>query len=99
MVIVVFKNKPRQDIDRAEYEATFGHMYQLASAMPGFISIDGYAAEDGSELAVVKFESEETLAAWKNHPEHVKTQERAREEFYESYSIIVGEVIRDYTFS
>lgn len=32
---------------------------------PAFISINGYAAADGSGLAVVRFESEEALQAWK----------------------------------
>jgi heme-degrading monooxygenase HmoA len=98
MVITLFRSELRADIDQAAYEAAFGEMYELASQMPGFISIDGYSGSDGSELAVVCFESEETLRAWREHPEHVKTQERARAEFYTAYQITVAEVTRSYVF-
>jgi heme-degrading monooxygenase HmoA len=98
MVIVLFRNQVRPDIDQAEYERTFARMFEVASQMPGFISIEGFAGEDGSDLAVVKFESEETLAAWKAHPEHVAVQERARREFYDTYHITVATPIREYEF-
>jgi len=98
VVIVLFRNNPRADIDQAEYESAFVKMLELAQQMPGFVSIDGYSGSDGSELAVVRFESEETLAAWKNHPEHVEMQARAREAFYDSYHITVATQIREYGF-
>ncbi|MGB0096248.1 MAG: antibiotic biosynthesis monooxygenase [Solirubrobacteraceae bacterium] len=56
-------------------------MFGVASQMPGFIGIERYAAADGGELAIVKFESEEAQAAWRSHPEHVKIQRRARQAF------------------
>ena len=91
MVIVVFKSTPRPGIDRVEYERTFGRMFELASQMPGFHSIEGYSSEGGDELAIVRFESEETLAAWRNQPEHVRVQERARTEFYDAYQTYFSE--------
>jgi heme-degrading monooxygenase HmoA len=67
--------------------------------MAGFISIDTYAGEDGAGLAVERFESEEALQAWKTHPEHVKTQARGREAFFESYRMTVAtSIIREYDF-
>lgn len=98
MVIVLFKARVREGVDLADYESTFVRMVELASGMPGFIDIEGYSAADGGELAVVRFESEETLLAWKNHPEHVATQQRGREEFFDSYHITVADRIREYGF-
>jgi heme-degrading monooxygenase HmoA len=99
MVIVLFEQKLRADIDKAEFEQTLGRMVGLASKMPGFISIDGYTAADGGGLAVVRFESEESLKAWKFDPEHLRTQARGREAFFESYKITVAtQVIRSYDF-
>lgn len=99
MMIVLFEHRLRADIDKAEYDRASERMAELASQMPGFISINGYAAEDGGVLAVVRFESEEALEAWRKHPEHVKTQERAREAFYESYKITVASsIVREYSF-
>ena len=97
MVIALFEYRLRADLDTAEWEQTFGRMVALASEMPGVISIDGYASEDGVSLAVVRFESEEALRAWKNHPEHVLAQARGREAFFDAYKVTVASpVIREY---
>lgn len=98
MVIVLFKAQVRAGVDLADYESTFIRMVELASEMPGFIDIEGYSAADGRELAVVCFESEKALLDWKNHPEHVATQRRGREEFFASYHITVAERIREYGY-
>ena len=99
MVIVLLEHRLRADIDKAEWEQAFTRMVGLASKMPGFISINGYAAADGSGLAVARFESEEAVQAWKTHPEHVKTQARGREAFFESYKLTVATpIIREYSF-
>lgn len=99
MIVVLFENKLSPDVDSGEYEEAFARMYGLVSQMPGFISIDGYTKEDGSELAVVRFESESTLSEWKNHPDHLVVQARGREAFYESYKITVTEQVREYGFA
>ena len=49
--------------------------------MPGFISFRRYTSEDGETLAVTEFASAEALAAWRDHPDHGKAQQRGRNEF------------------
>jgi heme-degrading monooxygenase HmoA len=99
MVIALFKFRLRPDIDMAEWEQTFVRMVGLASEMPGFVSVEPYAAEDGSGLAVVRFESEAALQAWKTQPDHVVTQGRGREAFFDSYHMTVAtSIIREYDF-
>ena len=99
MFTVQFKITPRENVDQAEYERTFQRMLELVSQMPGFLGMDGYAGEDGTELAVARFESDEVVKAWKQHPEHLKTQERGRREFFAAYDITVAEVVRHYEWS
>jgi heme-degrading monooxygenase HmoA len=100
MVIALFEHRLRSDIDTAEWEQAFGRMVSLASAMPGFGSINGYASQDGGGLAVVRFESEEAMQAWRAHPEHTKTQARGRDAFFESYRLTVASpVVREYFWS
>ena len=98
MVVVVFRIRLRPDLDVADYEATGERMAELASAMPGFAGMD-YAAVDGGELLVVRFESHETLAAWRNHPEHLEAQQAGRERFFAHYSIEVCDEVRSYEFT
>jgi heme-degrading monooxygenase HmoA len=99
MEIVLFHIQTRPDIDRVEYEAAFQHMLELVSQVPGFLGIEGFAGEDGSELAVARFESQEAIAQWRDHPEHVQTRQRGREAFFAAYDISIGTISRQYHWS
>lgn len=98
MEIVLFQVRTRSDVDHDAYERAFGQMLELVSTVPGFIGIDGFTAEDGSELAVARFDSPEAVAAWREHPEHVRTRERGRNEFFSAYDITVATVSREYAW-
>jgi heme-degrading monooxygenase HmoA len=101
MVVVVFRSRMRQDIPEkkmAELSAMAQRMYELASGMPGFISYKDFVAEDGENVSVVEFESPETLAAWRDHPEHKLVQARGRTDYFAEYHIQVCSPVRDYSF-
>jgi heme-degrading monooxygenase HmoA len=97
MVVVVFSIKLRPDLPISEYEETATQMAELAATMPGFIGMD-YAATEGGELLVVRFDSHETLQAWHDHPDHVAVQQRGRERFFADYRIEICDEIRSYEF-
>ncbi len=99
MEIVLFRIRTRDDIDAEEYSKTFEQMLQLVSEIPGFNRIHGYTGEDGTELAVAEFESPEAIAAWRDHPAHVRTRQRGREEFFAEYDITIATVSRHYSWS
>lgn len=99
MEIVLFQIRTRADIDAQAYERAFVEMVELVSQLPGFISVEAFAGEDGSELALARFESEDAIAAWREHPDHVLTQHRGRTEFFASYAITVATVSRHYDWS
>jgi heme-degrading monooxygenase HmoA len=98
-VIVVFRSRLQPDADLAALEVAGARMYELGAAMPGFVSYKDFAAEDGETLTLVEFETEEQLLAWRNHPEHVEVQTRARAEFFSEYAITVSEARRAYHFN
>ena len=96
MVIALFEHKLRADIDTAEWEQTVGRMVRRAVEMPGFVSVNGYKAADGTGLAVVRFVSEDALDLWEAHPEHRVIQARGREAFFDYYKTTVAtEVVRE----
>lgn len=99
MVVVLFGTTMRNDANLDEYRERSRRMSELVQQIPGFISIEGFTAEDGGEVSIARFESEASLDAWRFHPEHVDTQRRAREAFYEKYWVQVCTTIRDYEFS
>src|SRR4051812_23426684 len=97
MVVVVFKATLRPDAPLEEYEATGGRMFELVSALPGFLGAD-FVETDGSELVIARFESHEALDAWRTNLEHLAAQQRGRESFYAHYDIDVCDVVRSYSF-
>jgi len=99
MVVIVFRARLRDGVDAERLAAAGSRMYELASAMPGFLSYKDYAAEDGESLTLIEFASPETLAAWRDHPEHVAVQRQGRDEFFADYRIQVCEPQRDYRYS
>lgn len=99
MEIVLFRNRTRPDIDAEAYQQAFMDMLEKVAEIPGFVDIHGFAGEDGSELAVVRFESPEAMAMWRDQPDHVRTRQRGREEFFDSYDLTVATVSRQYDWT
>jgi heme-degrading monooxygenase HmoA len=98
MITIVFRTRLRADADLAELAILDTRMAELAAGMPGFVSYKDFAAEDGEALSLIEFESLETLAAWRRHPEHVAAQLRGRDEFFAEYHILVCETVRAYAY-
>src|SRR5215831_5984042 len=99
-VISLFRFRMRDltSTQRDEYSSTAERLLTLASAMPGFISFRHYTSDDGETLAVVEFASAEALAAWRDHPDHRKAQQRGRDEFYSEYEVTNCAVMHRYGY-
>ena len=98
MIIVVFRARLRPDADLPELGRIGERMAELAKGTLGLISHKDYTAEDGENVTVVEFASEPDLLAWRQHPEHVLAQQRARRDFFSDYRIQVCRVERSYHF-
>lgn len=98
-VVVIFKTHLRDGADTAEYKRASRRMNELVKEIPGFISIKGFTSEDGEEIDIVRFQNETALEAWRTQPEHRRTQDRGRREFYDHYSIQACKVVRDYEWT
>lgn len=97
MVVTVFRSRLKPGME-AEIEPVGARMYELASSMPGFISYREYQSGDGESVALVEFDSKDSLAAWRNHPEHLAAQAQGRSRWFADYRIQVCEVVREYSF-
>ena len=94
-VIVVGDLKLREDAVLDEYGRLGQRMYDIVSNLPGFLSVKSFKAEDGEELTIFRFASEQALEAWRTHPEHVETMKRGHAEFYSSGFLQVCKVVRE----
>ncbi|HEU6447799.1 MAG TPA: antibiotic biosynthesis monooxygenase [Verrucomicrobiae bacterium] len=97
MVITIFRSRLRPE-HREEYDRWAKKIQDIAVTMPGFISIKTFTADDGERVSIVEFESEETMLAWRNQPDHRQAQELGRKVFYSEYHIQVCQPVRDYRF-
>jgi heme-degrading monooxygenase HmoA len=87
MYLTVFRNRKRPEMDDAAYQADNARMEELAAAQPGYISIKGFAAEDGELVSISLWETEAAAKAWGSHPEHAVVQARGRSDYYDSYTL------------
>jgi heme-degrading monooxygenase HmoA len=78
-----------------EYSRTAGHLRELALSKYGCLEFNS-CAEDGREIAVSYWDSEEQIRAWKQNPEHLAAQQAGRARWYRSYRVQVVEITREY---
>jgi heme-degrading monooxygenase HmoA len=93
-VIVIGDLKLRHDASIDEHDRLGERMYGIVSQLPGFLSVKSFRSDDGEELTVFRFSSENALEAWRTHPEHVEAMKRGHAEFYVSGFLEVCKVIR-----
>jgi heme-degrading monooxygenase HmoA len=99
MEMVAFIARPKNDVDPQEYQRTFERMLARVTELPGFVDIRGFAGADGTELALARFTTREAIEEWRDHPEHARTRQRGRDEFFEAYEITIATVWKNYDWS
>ncbi len=93
MFVVIFRAKAAA-LD-VEYVKTAAHLRELALASFGcveFVSV----SEGATEIALSYWRDEESIRRWKAHSEHLLAQELGRERWYESYTVQIAEIRREY---
>jgi heme-degrading monooxygenase HmoA len=93
MFVVIFRAKVKQ-FD-SEYSATAARMRELA--LTKFGCIEFHAVTEGDhEIALSYWPDEVSIKAWRMYPEHLAAQKLGKERWYESYSVQVAEIGREY---
>ena len=78
------------------YDDMAAAMEALARTMPGYIGHEAARGGDGFGITVSYWESEEAIANWKRHADHLAAQRRGRKEWYKDYTVRVARVTRSY---
>lgn len=89
-VVTVFRSRRRQGKDAA-YGEMSRDMEDAARVSTGFVDYAEFTAADGERVAVVTFANLEAHAAWRDDVRHRAAQRMGREQFYDDYSVQVGE--------
>lgn len=93
MYVVIFRAKLRT-LD-PEYFKLAARMRELALGQFGCLEFHA-VTEGRNEVALSYWPSEEHIRSWKSHPEHVLAQEAGRKRWYESYSVQIAQITREY---
>ena len=97
MIAVIFEVWPKPE-HKQEYLDLAAELRPILETIDGFISIERFESltEKGKILSLSFFRDEEAVAAWRNVPQHRKTQGMGRAKIFEDYRLRIAGVIRDY---
>jgi heme-degrading monooxygenase HmoA len=97
MIAVIFEVRPKPE-RKQEYLDLAAELRPILETVDGFISIERFESltEKGKILSLSFFRDEEAVAAWRNIPEHRRTQAKGRASIFENYRLRIAGVIRDY---
>ena len=93
VLVVIFRAKIRSFDD--DYVTTANRMRDLALAEFGCLEFHA-VCEDDNEVALSYWPDEESIRAWKAHPDHVLAQKSGKERWYDSYIVQVARIQREY---
>jgi heme-degrading monooxygenase HmoA len=93
---VIFSSRRRDDGGDDGYDAASARMLELVQAQPGFLGAESVRGADGFGITVAYFESEEAIAAWRDHAEHAAARARGRAGWYRHFELRVAKVERAY---
>ncbi|HJP44997.1 MAG TPA: antibiotic biosynthesis monooxygenase [Arenicellales bacterium] len=83
-----------------EYSELAEKVFPEVDKIDGFISVEGFESliEPGKNLSLSFWRDEESIQRWRDHPEHAKVMQQARDRVFSSYRITVSSSMRDYRF-
>lgn len=79
------------------YKAMSDYMNTLAATQNGFIGIESAREEIG--ITVSYWHSLEDIQSWKSNLDHQMAQQLGKEKWYESYTVRICKVEREYSFT
>jgi heme-degrading monooxygenase HmoA len=89
---VIFTSMRNGD-DPEGYDEMAMSMYALASQQPGFLGVE--MVHEGAAGATISYwATEDDVAAWGRHVEHLVAQRLGRERWYDGYELRVARVDR-----
>ncbi|WP_131740511.1 antibiotic biosynthesis monooxygenase family protein [Actinomadura roseirufa] len=95
-IAIYIRSTLSDDLDG--YDEVDDAMGKLSQEQPGYLGRESLPSGENEERSVIYWADEESLKAWRLHPEHQVAIRLGRERFYTSYDIRVARVEREYGF-
>jgi len=100
MYVIIFEVYPHAS-QKDRYFELAAQLRESLVKQPGFIQVERFQSliNEGKILSLSSWESEEAIAGWRAHAEHMVVQKEGKDRIFDSYRLRVAQVIRDYDFS
>lgn len=95
MYAVIFKAEINM-LDET-YVETAAHLRELAMNKYGCMGFSS-VCEDGQEISVSYWPSQEAIQNWKQDATHLQAQAAGRSKWYKSYTVQIVEIAREYEY-
>src|SRR5947209_18124378 len=97
MIAVIFEVWPKPE-HKQQYLDLAAELRPILEKIDGFISVERFESltEKGKILSLSFFRDEAAVEAWRNIPQHRKTQGLGRAKIFSDYRLRIAGVIRDY---
>lgn len=95
-VAVIFTS--RRTPDDAGYDAMAEQMRRLAAQQRGYVGFESVHDASGAGISVSYWADHEAARTWKTNAEHLVAQATGRTRWYDSYTVRVATVEREYSF-
>ena len=97
MIAVIFEVWPKPE-HKQQYLDLAAELRPILEQIDGFVSIERFESltDKGKILSLSFFRDEAAVAAWRNVPQHRRSQSKGRATIFENYRIRIAGVIRDY---
>ena len=82
--------------DDEKYHVMAEKMEELAKTQPGFLGFE--SARDELGISVSYWDSLKAIQNWKSNVDHLEAQNKGKTEWYNSYTVRIAKVERDYNF-
>ena len=96
-IAVIFSSQ-RNGADAQGYAEAASAMEKLAAAQPGYAGVESVRGPDGSGITISYWADEAAALAWRDHPDHARIRDQGRAQWYDSYTVTVARVERDYSW-
>jgi heme-degrading monooxygenase HmoA len=97
MIAVIFEVWPKPE-HKQHYLDLAAELKPILQTIDGFISVERFESltDKGKMLSLSFFRDEAAVEAWRNIPQHRRTQGKGRATIFEDYHLRIAGVIRDY---
>ena len=98
MILIVYRTVLRGPEMREAHDEMTRLTDAVAEATPGYIGAELFHPGPLETVGLLRFESQQAVKAWSDHPDHKLAHVRGVEELYRTYSVEVYELVRQAGF-